>query len=97
MKHLKKAEQKCSETAVYRYGVGFILAILKALKTALKFVLKHSTEILMVITLISMFVAGQAFESNLISIRICILFVSILATLIVALLKIKILEERGEK
>lgn len=97
MKHLKKAEQKCSETAVYRYGVGFILAILKALKTALKFVLKHSTGILMVVAFISMFVAGQAFESNLISIRICILFISILATLIVALLKIKILEERGEK
>ena len=97
MKHLKKAEQKCSETAVYRYGVGFILAVAKGLKTALKFVLKHSTGILMVIAFISMFIAGQAFESNLISIRICILFISILATLIVALLKIKILEERGEK
>lgn len=97
MKHLKKAEQKCSETAVYRYTVGFTLAILNALKTALKFVLKHSTEILMIVAFISMFVAGQAFESNLINIRICILFISILATLIVALLKIKILEERGEK
>ena len=97
MKHLKKAEQKCSETVVYRYGVGFIFAVLKALKAVLKFVLKRSTEILMIVALISMFVAGQAFESNLISIRICILFISILATLIVALLKIKILEERGEK
>ena len=97
MKHLKKAEQKCSETAVYRYTVGFILAVANALKIALKFVLKHSTEILMVVALISMFVAGQAFESNLISIRICILFISILVTLIVTLLKIKILEERRGK
>jgi hypothetical protein len=97
MKHLKQVEQKCSETAVYRYGVGFILAVANALKTALKFVFKHSTEILMVVAFISMFVAGQAFESNLISIRVCILFISILATLIVTLLKIKILEERRGK
>ncbi len=97
MKHLKTAEQKCSETAIYRYTVGFILAVANTLKTALKFVLKYSTELLIVVAFIGMFVVGQAFDSNVIEIRVCFLFIVILMALIVALLKIKILEERRGK
>ena len=31
MKHLRKAEQKCSETAVYRYFIGALLVLLDGL------------------------------------------------------------------
>lgn len=94
MKHLKTAEQKCSETAVYRYTVGFILAVASALKKALMFTLKYSTELLMAVAFVGIIIAAQAFESNAISYTVCILFIAILAVLFATLIKIKILEEK---
>ena len=98
MKHLKQAEQKCSDTAVYRYIVGFIFATSSAFKTALFFALKHSTEILMVIALISTVIVTQLFEANAISFAVCIFLIAIIIAWILTLIKIKILEsKRGEK
>ena len=98
MKHLKQAEQKCSDTAVYRYIVGFTLATANVLKKSLLLTLKYSTEIVMVVALIGIIIAGNAFDSNVIEIRVCFLFIAILMALIVALIKIKILEsKRGDK
>ena len=97
MKHIHKAEQKCSETAFYRYVVGFAILFLEALKSFGISVLRHITELLIVFAFVGMFTAGQAFESNAINYTVCILFILILAILIVTLIKIKIFESRGDK
>lgn len=97
MKHIRKAEQKCSETRLYRYSVGFAILFLDALKNVGKAILKHITELLIIFAFIGMLTAGQAFENNAINYTVCILFMLILAILIVTLIKVKILESRGDK
>ena len=47
MKHLRKAEQKCSETAVYRYFIGALLVLINGLKNVCKRLIRHTTELLM--------------------------------------------------
>ena len=44
MKHLQKAEQKCSETAVYRYLVGGWIKLLDMLKKGCIRLIEHITE-----------------------------------------------------
>ncbi len=97
MKHLKQVERKCSETALYRYVVGFLITLLETVKDVLKAVLKHITELLIALAMVGMVMAMQAFDNNAINYTVCILFVLILAVLIVTLIKVKILESRGEK
>ncbi len=97
MKHIRKAEQKCSETRLYRYTVGFSILFISVLKDMAKNVLRHITELLIVFAIVGMFAAGQAFENNAINYTVCILFMLILAVLIVTLIKIKVIESRGDK
>ena len=97
MKHLRKAEQKCSDTTAYRYTVGFAMLLLNALKDFGKAILRHITELLIIFAFVGMFTAGQAFNNNTINYTVCILFMLILAILIVTLIKVKILESRGDK
>lgn len=92
MKHLKKAEQKCSETVVYRYFIGAVMKLLEVIKKACKAIISYITELLMAISLIGMVVAYDAFGSGAINYTTAILFFAILAVLIVSLIKIKILE-----
>ena len=98
MKHLKQAEKKCSDTAVYRYIVGFILASTDIIKKIFILAVKYSTEILMVIAFISILIVTQLFEANVISFAVCIFFIAILLAWALTLIKIKILEsQRGDK
>ena len=94
MKHIRKAEQKCSETAFYRYIVGFAILFLDVLKNFLKAVLKHITELFMCLSLIGIVVAAQAFDDNAINYTTAMLFIVILVVLIITLIKIKILEHK---
>lgn len=97
MKHLRKAEQKCSETAVYRYFVGGLLVLLDGLKNVCKRLIRHTTELLIVVSMLCMVCAANAFDSKAINYTTAILFILILIVLIATLIKIKILESRGEK
>ncbi len=97
MEHLRKAEQKCSETVVYRYFAGALLFLLDGLKNVCKRLIRHTTELLMVASILGMVAAANAFDSESINYTVCILFMLILAILIVTLIKVKILESRGDK
>ncbi|MEE1219542.1 MAG: hypothetical protein U0L20_06435 [Ruminococcus sp.] len=97
MNRIRKAEDKLSDTKVFRYTFGFMLLLGRILKSGALFVFYYSTEVLMVLSLIGMFVAVSAFESNAINYTICILFITILAVLLITLLKIKIMESEGDK
>ena len=97
MKHLRKAEQKCSETAAYRYFVGGLLVLLDGLKNVCKRLIRHTTELLIVASILGMVAAANAFDSEAINYTTAILFIIILIVLIATLIKVKILECRGDK
>lgn len=97
MKHLQKAEQKCSETAVYRYFAGAMLVLLDGLKNACKRLIRHTTELLMVASILGIVCAANAFDIGAINYTTAILFIIILVVLIATLIKVKILECRGDK
>ena len=96
MNHIRKAEQKCSETRLYRYIIGFAILLLDCLKRGLKAILKHITETLMCISFIGMVIAFQAFDNNVINYTTAILFITVLGVLIATLIKVKILECRDK-
>lgn len=93
MKHLAN---DFSDSAIYRYVVGFFIGAFDLMKKCLMFTLIHSTDILMVVAFIGAIIAACAFESNAINFTVCILFITILLAWVAALLKIKILEDRGD-
>ena len=97
MKHLRKAEQKCSETVVYRYFIGTLLVLLDGLKNVCKRLIRHTTELLMVASILGMVCAANAFDKEAINYTTAILFIIILVVLIAMLIKVKILECRGDK
>ena len=97
MKHLRKAEQKCSETAAYRYFVGALIVLLNGLKNVCKRLIRHTTELLMVASILGMVAAANAFDKEAINYTTAILFIIILIVLIATLIKVKILECRGDK
>lgn len=97
MNHIRKAEQKCLETRVYRYFVGGLIKLLDMLKSGCKRLIRHITELLMVLSIVGMAVAANAFDSEAINYTTAILFVLILVVLVATLIKVKILESRGEK
>lgn len=51
----------------------------------------------MVIAFVSIIIAAQAFDNGAINYTTAILFITILAVMLVALIKVKVLEKRGEK
>ncbi len=97
MKHLKQAEKKCSDTVIYRYVIGFILASTDVIKKIFILAVKYSTEIFFTLAIICSTVVTQAFASNAISLKVCILFMTLLLALIVTLIKIKILESKNNR
>lgn len=97
MKHIRKAEQKCSETTFYRYVVGFAILLLEVLKSFGKSVLRHITELFICFSLIGIVISAEAFDNNAINYTTALLFVVILVVLIITLIKVKILESRGDK
>ncbi|MCH5298058.1 MAG: hypothetical protein J1E85_10385 [Ruminococcus sp.] len=96
MKHLQKAEDKRSERA-YLFIVGALMKLVELAKVVCKGVLKHYTETLMVIAFVGIIIAVQAFDNGAINYTVTILFVTILFVLMITLIKVKILEKRGEK
>lgn len=97
MKHLRKAEQKCSETAVYRYFVGGLLVLFDSFKNVCKRLIRHTTEVLIVASILGMICAANAFDKEAINYTTALLFILILVVLIATLVKVKILECRGDK
>ena len=97
MKHLQKAEQKCSETTVYRYLVGGWLKLLDMLKKGCIRLIEHITELLMALSLVGIVAAAYAFDDKAINYTTAVLFITILAILIASLIKIKILENKNDK
>ena len=97
MKHLRKAEQKCSETAAYRYFIGALLVLLDGLKNVCKRLIRHTTELLIIASIFGMICTANAFDSEVINYSTAILFILILVVLIATLIKVKILECRGDK
>ena len=97
MKHLRTAEQKCSETAVYRYFIGTLLVLLDGLTNVCKRLIRHTTELLIVASILGMVAAANALDKEAINYTTAILFIIILIVLIATLIKVKILECRGNK
>lgn len=97
MKHLSKPEQKGTKTPPYLYILGVLMKLTELIKIGCKGVLRHFTETLMVIAFVSIIIAAQAFDNGAINYTTAILFITILIALIVAFIKIKILERRTNK
>ena len=97
MKHLSKPEQKGTKTPPYLYIIGALMKLVELLKIGCMGVLRHFTETLMVIAFVSIIIAAQAFDNGAINYTTAILFITILIALIVAFIKIKILERRTNK
>lgn len=95
MKHLHNAE--LSETAAYRYAVGFMFKAAEIFKKGILSFISHITEFLMAVSLIGMATAANAFDDNAISYTVAILFITILAVLLASLIKIKILESKADE
>ena len=88
--------QKCTETAVYRYFVGFLILLSETVKKGCKALVKNITEMLMCLSIVGMVAAANAFDKEAINYTTANLFISILAILLVTLVRVKILE-RGDK
>lgn len=97
MKHLRKPEQEGTKTPPYLYILGVLMKLTELIKIGCKGVLRHFTEALMVIAFVSIIIAAQAFDNGAINYTTAILFITILIALIVAFIKIKILERRVSK
>lgn len=97
MKHLSKPEQEGTKTPPYLYIIGALMKLVELIKIGCKGVLRHFTEALMVIAFVSIIIAAQAFDNGAINYTTAILFITILIALIVAFIKIKILERRVSK
>lgn len=97
MKHLSKPEQEGTKTPPYLYIIGVLMKLVELIKIGCKGVLRHFTETLMVIAFVSIIIAAQAFDNGAINYTTAILFITILIALIVAFIKIKILERRVSK
>lgn len=97
MKHLSKPEQEGTKTPPYLYILGALMKLAELIKIGCMGVLRHFTEALMVIAFVSIIIAAQAFDNGAINYTTAILFITILAVMLVALIKVKVLEKRGEK
>ena len=97
MKHLSKPEQKGTKTPPYLYILGALMKLVELIKIGCIGVLRHFTEALMAIAFVSIIIAAQAFDNGAINYTTVILFITILIALIVAFIKIKILERRTNK
>jgi hypothetical protein len=73
------------------------MKLTELLKNGCMAVLGHITELLILTAFVGMVLAYQAFEMNCINYITMMLFEAILGMFIVALIKIKILESRGEE
>lgn len=71
--------------------------MLKYLKNVCKRLIRHTTELLMVVSILGMVCTANAFDSKAINYTTAILFILILIVLIATLIKVKILECRGDK
>lgn len=89
--------QKCTETAVYRYFVGFLILLSETVKKGCKALVNNITEMLMCLSIVGMVAAANAFEENAINYTTAILFITILVVLLATLIKVKILERGGKK
>lgn len=97
MKHLSKSEQEGTKTPPYLYIIGVLMKLVELIKIGCMGVLRYFTETLMVIAFVSIIIAAQAFDNGAINYTTAILFITILAVMLVALIKVKVLEKRGEK
>ena len=88
--------QKCTETAVYRYFVGFLILLSETVKKGCKALVKNITEMLVCLSIVGMVTAANAFDKDAINYTTAILFITILAVLIATLIKVKILERGGK-
>lgn len=92
MKHIKKAQDRATDSKAYRYTVGVMLVVGDVLKSGLLGVINHITELLMALSFVIMIVVCNAFDGGAINYTVTILFVTMLAIIVVALIKIKLLE-----
>lgn len=97
MKHLIKPEQKGTKTPPYLYIIGALMKLAELIKVGCVGVLRHFTEALMAIVFVCIIIAGQAFDNGAINYTTAILFITILVAILVALIKVKILERRANK
>lgn len=97
MKHLHKPEQKGTKTPPYLYIIGVLMKLTELIKIGCMGVLRHFTDVLMVIAFVCIIIAGQAFDNGAINYTTAILFITILVVILVALIKVKILERRANK
>ena len=97
MKHIRKSKFSTLKSTVYLYFIGSVMKLTELLKNGCMAVLGHITELLILTAFVGMVLAYQAFEMNCINYITMMLFEVILGMFIVALIKIKILESRGEE
>lgn len=93
MKRVQKIEDKLSASAAYRYIIGALLAIVALFKKGIKAFLKHSIEILTAAAFVGVIIATNLFDSGIVSFRMVVLLMLILAVLVCTLVKIKIFKE----
>lgn len=96
MKHLKETGRKRPKTKLYLYIIGALMKLTELIKIGCKGILRHFTEALMAIAFVAIIIAGQAFDNGAINYTTAILFITILTVILVALIKVKILEKRGK-
>lgn len=97
MKHLHKPEQESPKMPPYLYIIGALMKLVELIKIGCMGVLRHFTEALMAIAFVCIIIAGQAFDNGAINYTTAILFITILVVILVALIKVKILERRANK
>ncbi len=93
MKHIKQAERKLSETAVYLYIVGALMKLYELTKRAVIAFLKHSIEILTALATIGVIVVSNLFDSGKIPFAMVILLLLILGVMVCTFIKIKVFKE----
>ena len=94
MNHIRKAEQKFSNTKIYLYIAGAIIKMLSLLKSAGKAILRHLIEIFMVIAIIGEYAVAQAFGDGAINFVAAMIFIAILGVLAITLIQIKIFKDK---
>lgn len=97
MNYLRKTENKLSETAVYRYTVGFLFKAAEILKKGILLFISRITEFSTAISIIGIATAANTLDGNKVNYTSAILFITIFAVLITQLIKIKVLENKVNK
>lgn len=97
MKHLKRAEQKLSNTSGFRWTFGVLRLIPQILLGVLMFLWRRVNFVIMAAAFIGIIVTYAALDGGAINYTCAIMFVGILLALFATTIKILILESKQKK